>query len=320
MIVEQRTMKRPEGGGESPWPHRLALVTAGATFLLILAGGVVTTTGAGLAVPDWPTTFGYSMFLYPWAKMTGGILYEHSHRLIGSLVGLLTLTLAILLWAVEPRRWVRRLGAAALLAVIAQGVLGGLRVVLIADQLALLHGALAHAFLGLTASLALFTSQAWRSQATLLPVEVAGRLRSWALVVTVATYLQIVLGAVLTHTGIGLEAHVGVAALLSVLVAVLTQRACSRLADWSELVRPARLLRLFWILQLILGLGSYAMRLGGPQVWMSAFLALGFPVAHRLGAGFMLLASLILTLQVFRLSRFGTLAAGEGRVPGKVPA
>ena len=320
MIVEQRSMKRPEGGGESPWPHRLALVTAGATFLLILAGGVVTTTGAGLAVPDWPTTFGYNMFLYPWAKMTGGILYEHSHRLIGSLVGLLTLTLAIVLWAVERRRWVRWLGLAALLAVIVQGVLGGLRVVLVAEQLALLHGALAHAFLGLAASLALFTSQAWRGQATPLPVEVAGRLRSWALVVTVATYLQIVLGAVLTHTGSGLEAHVGVAALLSVLVVVLTQRISSRLADWPELVRPARFLRLFWILQLILGLGAYAVRLGGPQVPMAALLALAFPVAHRLGAGFMLVASLVLTLQVFRASRLGTLATVENPVRGKVPA
>jgi cytochrome c oxidase assembly protein subunit 15 len=180
-------MRRHHGSAESPWPHRLALVTAGATFLLILAGGVVTTTGAGLAVPDWPTTFGYNMFLYPWAKMTGGILYEHSHRLIGSLVGLLTLALAIVLWAVEPRRWVRWLGAAALLAVVIQGILGGLRVVLVAEQLALLHGALAHAFLGLAASLALFTSRAWTSLPAPLPVGVAGRLRLWGVLVTAAT-------------------------------------------------------------------------------------------------------------------------------------
>jgi len=185
-------MWRHHGSVESPWPHRLALVTAGATFLLILAGGVVTTTGAGLAVPDWPTTFGYNMFLYPWAKMTGGILYEHSHRLIGSLVGLLTLALAIALWTMEQRRWVRWLGAVALAAVVLQGVLGGLRVVLVAEQLALLHGVLAHAFLGLAASLALFTSQAWRSQATPLPVEVAGRLRSWGVFVAAAASPRLV--------------------------------------------------------------------------------------------------------------------------------
>ncbi len=313
-------MKRPEGGRESPWPYRLALVTTGATFLLILAGGVVTTTGTGMAVPDWPTTFGYNMFLYPWAKMTGGILYEHSHRLIGSLVGLLTLSLAIVLWKEEQRRWVRWLGAVALMAVVVQGVLGGLRVILAAEQLALLHGALAHAFLGLAASLALFTSRAWRSQAFRLPVEFAGRLRSWTFLVTAATYLQIILGAFVTHTESGLGAHVGVAALLSVLVPLLTQRICSRLANWPDLVRPAKFLRLFWILQLILGLGSYAMRLGGPQVPMSAFLALVFPVAHRLGAGFMLVASLVLTLQVFRVTRVAMQAKAQDQVTGKVPA
>jgi cytochrome c oxidase assembly protein subunit 15 len=312
-------MTRLERAGESPWPHRLALITATATFLLILAGGVVTTTGAGMAVPDWPTTFGYNMFLFPWAKMTGGILYEHSHRLIGSLVGLLTLTLAIVLWAVESRRWVRWLGAAALGAVVVQGVLGGLRVVLVAEQLALLHGVLAHAFLGLAASLALFTSPAWRSQATPLPVDVAVRLRFWSGCLIGTTYLQIVLGAVLTHTGERLDAHIGGAALLSILVPLVTRRVCSRLADRRELVRPARLLTLFWILQLILGLGSYAMRVGGPQVPMAAFLALAVPVAHRLGAGLMLVASLVLTLQLFRLSRVG-LEAAENQVPGKVPA
>ena len=313
-------MTRPEGGGENPWLHRFALVTTGATFLLILAGGVVTTTGTGMAVPDWPTTFGYNMFLYPWAKMTGGILYEHSHRLIGSLVGLLTLALAIVIWSVEPRRGVRWLGAVALAAVVVQGVLGGLRVILVAEQLALLHGVLAHAFLALAASLTLFTSRAWGGQTTPFPIEVAGRLRSWALVVTAATYLQIVLGAVVTHTESGLGVHVGVAALLSILVIVLTQRVCSRLANWPELVRPARFLRLFWILQVILGVGSYLMELGGPQIPMSALLALAFPIAHRLGAGFMLVASLVLTLRVFRVSRFSTQATAQSHMAGKVPA
>ncbi len=313
-------MKRPEGGRESPWPHRLALATVGTTFLLILAGGVVTTTGAGMAVPDWPTTFGYNMFLYPWAKMTGGILYEHSHRLIGSLVGLMTLVLAIILWRVEQRRWVRWLGVVALAAVVLQGILGGLRVILVAEQFAFLHGVLAQAFLGLAASLVLFTSRAWRSQAFPLPVEIVGRLRGWTLFVTIATYLQIVLGAVVTHTDTGLGVHVGVAALLSVLVPLLTQRICSRLDDWPELVRPARFLRLFWILQLILGMGSYAMELGGPQMPMASFLALAFPVAHRLGAGLMLVASLVLTLQIFRVTRVATQAAARDRMTRKVPA
>ncbi|MBI3799408.1 MAG: hypothetical protein HY268_20880 [Deltaproteobacteria bacterium] len=79
---------------DSPRSHRLALLTAVATFPLLFVGGLVTSTGAGLAVPDWPTTFGYNMFLYPWSKMVGGIFYEHSHRLLGSAVGFLTILLA----------------------------------------------------------------------------------------------------------------------------------------------------------------------------------------------------------------------------------
>ena len=104
----------------------MAVILACATFPLLFIGGLVTSLGAGLAVPDWPTTFGYNMFLYPWSKMIGGIFYEHSHRLIASSVGLLTIALAISLWLREKRRWLRWLGIAALLLVVAQGVLVGL--------------------------------------------------------------------------------------------------------------------------------------------------------------------------------------------------
>ena len=113
------------------WPHRVALVLACATFPLLFIGGLVTSKGAGLAVPDWPTTFGYNMFLYPWSKMVGNIFYEHSHRLVASFVGLLTIALAVTFWLREPRAWLRWLGLGALGLVIVQGVLGGLRVVLL---------------------------------------------------------------------------------------------------------------------------------------------------------------------------------------------
>jgi cytochrome c oxidase assembly protein subunit 15 len=318
--MENTSMWSHHGSNESPWPHLLALITTGATILLILAGGVVTATGAGLAVPDWPTTFGYNMFTFPLSGMVGGILYEHSHRLIGSLVGLLTLALAVSLWVADRRRWVRWLGAAGVLAVVFQGVLGGLRVVLVAGELALLHGVLAHAFLGLAAGLALFTSRAWKTEAIPLPVGAAGRLSGWLLLVTVGTYVQIALGAVVTHTGRRLDAHLGLAVLLSVLVPVLTHRVRARFGGRPELTRPARLLLLFWIVQLFLGLGAYGMRLGGVQSPMLSFLALFFPVAHRLGAASMLVVSLVLTLQAFRLSRFG-LGAGVGQqAAGKATA
>ena len=143
----------------SRWPHRLAIVTAALTLLLIFVGGLVTNTGSALAVPDWPTTFGYNMFLYPWSKMVGGIFYEHSHRLIGSTVGLLTVALAGSLWFAEPRKWVRTLGLVGVVAVIIQGVLGGLRVVLVDHPLAIFHACLAQAFFALLVSLAVVTSK-----------------------------------------------------------------------------------------------------------------------------------------------------------------
>src|ERR1044072_7938661 len=97
---------------DSPWPRRLALLTTVATFPLLFVGGLVTSTGAGLAVPDWPTTFGYNMFLYPWSKMVGGIFYEHSHRLVASCVGLLTIAFTIAVWLRESRAWLRWLAVA----------------------------------------------------------------------------------------------------------------------------------------------------------------------------------------------------------------
>ena len=112
------------------WLHRYAKLVAASTVLLIAAGGMVTSTGSGLSVPDWPNTYGWFMFSFPMSKWVGGILYEHSHRLIASTVGFLTIILAVWTWRVEPRAWVRRLGFAALGAVILQGVLGGLTVLL----------------------------------------------------------------------------------------------------------------------------------------------------------------------------------------------
>src|SRR6266478_7912910 len=148
----------------SVWPHRIAVILVGATFPLLFIGGLVTGKGAGLAVPDWPTSFGYNMFLYPWSKMVGNIFYEHSHRLVASAVGLLTIALTLAFWLQERRHWLRRLGVAALLLVILQGVIGGLRVVLLEHTLAIVHAAFAQAFFALTVSLAIFTSADWTGE------------------------------------------------------------------------------------------------------------------------------------------------------------
>src|SRR6478752_9547755 len=108
--------------------HRFSKVVVAATILLLLAGSLVTSTGSGLSVPDWPTTYGWNMFTFPPSKWVGGIFYEHGHRLIASTVGFLTIILAAWLWIAEKRPWMRWLGLAALGGVVAQGILGGLTV------------------------------------------------------------------------------------------------------------------------------------------------------------------------------------------------
>src|SRR6187397_3306329 len=108
--------------------HLFTLIVAASTAVLIFAGGMVTSTGSGLAVPDWPNTYGWFMWTFPIQHWVGGIFYEHTHRLIASTVGFLILVLAVWLWRAETRRWVRRLGYLALAAVITQGILGGITV------------------------------------------------------------------------------------------------------------------------------------------------------------------------------------------------
>src|SRR4051812_27326614 len=125
-------------------------------------GGLVTSHGVGMSVPDWPTTYGYNMFAFPISKWVGGVFYEHTHRLLASGVGFLTLILAGWLWLKEERRWLRRLGLIALLAVILQGVLGGLRVTLIKQEIGIFHATLAQMFFVLTLSIALFLSGVWK--------------------------------------------------------------------------------------------------------------------------------------------------------------
>src|SRR3954465_3193466 len=141
------------------WLHRFAWFTSIATLFLICSGGMVTSKGVGLAVPDWPTTFGYNMFLFPVSRWVGGIFFEHTHRLIASTVGFLTIILAVWLWRVESRRWLPILGLVSLGAVVLQGVLGGLRVTLLKDEIGIFHACLAQAFLGSLVIIGLATSR-----------------------------------------------------------------------------------------------------------------------------------------------------------------
>jgi cytochrome c oxidase assembly protein subunit 15 len=184
----------------SPWLNRFAWFTAVATLFLICSGGMVTSKGVGLAVPDWPTTFGYNMFLFPVSQWVGGIFFEHTHRLIASTVGLLTIILAVWLWRADARRWVRHLGLLALAAVILQGVLGGLRVTMLKDEIGIFHACLAQAFLGLLVLIALVTSKLWRSVSNaMIEAKTFAPIKAIAVATTVVIYLQLALGATMRH-------------------------------------------------------------------------------------------------------------------------
>jgi cytochrome c oxidase assembly protein subunit 15 len=179
--------------------HRFATAVAGATLVLIFVGGLVTSTGSGLAVPDWPLSFGQ---LFP--RMVGGVFYEHGHRLVAGTVGLATLVLTITVWLVDRRRSVRLVALAAIGAVIAQGLLGGLTVLLLLPPaVSVAHACLAQAFLCLTVALAAMTSPAW-DDGRRLTDDGAPSIALLTRVTAATVYGQLILGAVMRHTGAGL--------------------------------------------------------------------------------------------------------------------
>lgn len=179
-----------------PGLHRFAVATAIATVFLIFAGGLVTSTESGLSVPDWPLSYGRLM-----PPMVGGIFYEHGHRMVATTVGLMTVILAVWLSRREPRAWVRKLGYAALAAVVAQGVLGGLTVIfLLPTAISVAHACLAQTFFCLAVTIAVVTSPAWRSGDTARDNRVA----PIGAATVAAIFLQLLIGAVMRHTKAGL--------------------------------------------------------------------------------------------------------------------
>jgi cytochrome c oxidase assembly protein subunit 15 len=295
------------------WLHRYACGLVVCTLVLIAAGGMVTSTNSGLSVPDWPTTYGHQMFSFPMSGMVGGILYEHGHRLIASAVGLFTIGLVLLLWRLEPRRWVRRLGWIALAAVLAQGLLGGITVLyLLPDAVSISHAGLAQVFFCLVTSVALVTSPSWRAP-TRPPVD-APRLRRTVGAVTLATYAQILLGATMRHTGGGLAipdfplayghlippfwtagiaihfAHRVGALLLTIGILATFVLIFTRHRDRADLRRPAVLLLVAVLTQVTLG--AFVVLTGKQPV---------VNTLHVTTGALVLAASLVLTLRAFRV-------------------
>lgn len=193
------------------WRRRFSACTVVFTIMLLSWGGVVTSIGAGMAFPDWPTSLGSYNLMNPvegwW--LVPAYLAEHGHRLIASLVGLLTVGLAGWTWWADPRRWMHRIGLAAVVLVVVQGVLGGLRVLWVSIDLAMVHACVAQLFFAVVVAMTLFVTDAWRERRDVLPVDPASRRLRWIAYTTAGVvYLQIVFGALLRQHGGGVSGGV----------------------------------------------------------------------------------------------------------------
>lgn len=296
------------------------------TLFLVTAGASVTSTGSGLAVPDWPLSYGT---LFP--PMEGGIIFEHGHRMIAGVVLILTVILTIWLFRRDERAWVRNLALAGMIALVLQAVLGGLTVLfLLPAPISVSHAGLAMAFFCLTVSIALFTSPGWRTDRVRVEASGADFVRRFSLVTTIIIYVQILLGAIMRHTGAGLAipdfpliygklyptvfsapvmihyAHRLGAAAVTVCVAWLIVRIVRDLRGEKMFTRPALLLAGMLVVQLVLG---------AMTIWMRRAVV---PTTAHVALGAVVLAvSLVITLRACRFLSIP--AARRAAVANPVP-
>ncbi len=280
--------------------HQFASLLVLVTFILIVAGASVTSNRAGLAVPDWPTTYGQFMFSFPMSKWVGNILYEHGHRLIASAVGILTIVLAGWLVRAEPRRWVRRLGIAALAVVIAQGILGGLTVkLMLPPSISIAHASLAEAFFCITVILAFVTSERWAQRSPAAEAPNARFVQRLSLASAVTVYAQIILGAAIRHAESGLFMHVLVAvavfgcAVTCVAVVLAT-------VQLKRFLRHAILLLCLVTTQIMLGLVTLIVRVPKSAGGQLSTVQVLVPTLHLALGALILATSLRMALKAYR--------------------
>ncbi len=276
------------------WLYRYCILLSACTFFLLIAGAAVTSNGAGLSVPDWPLSFGTWM-----PEMKGGVFYEHGHRMVATLVGLLTIGFAVWFWKEESRPAVRWLGPAAVLLVVLQGVLGGVTVLYkLPKPVSILHACLAQLYFSLAVAAALLTSRAGRGPAPRLVDSGRPSLRLLAGSLPVAVLGQTALGAAYRHEALGVMPHVLGALALSILIFVAVQAVLNQCGGRRELAVPAKAVMHCTVLQVLLGVLAYLARMvaegpAGPfQVYSG--------VAHVAAGALVMAASVVLAIQVFR--------------------
>ena len=280
--------------------HRFALILAAWTFLLIIAGALVTSNDAGLSVPDWPTSFG-SWYKIP--KLVGGVKFEHTHRMIAQVAGLLTIVMAVWTWRAEKRRWLRVLGIAALGTVIAQGVLGGITVLFyLPPQVSSAHAALAQTFFCIAVAMAVFTGRKWIEEQP--RVEFDQRrpsLFTLTLLSIFVLYVQLILGAMFRHHGLSWWPHVAHAVVVSFVLAWTSVRALSVYSHIEAVRRPAILMLSLVIAQLCLGFTAFLTRVAwGRDAVQPEFPMVISTVAHVAVGALLLATAVILAIQIWR--------------------
>ena len=280
--------------------HRFTVVAAGCVLLLIVAGALVTSTDSGLSVPDWPTSFGSFYRLPP---MTGGVKFEHGHRMLAEFIGLLTIGVAVFTQKVDRRRWMRILGWSALGTVIAQGILGGLTVLFyLPPAISTAHATLGQTFFCLMVSIAFFTSRNWVQEPdAVVSLSMRPRLTTLSLFTVAAIWMQLIMGAAFRHSGIRLLPHIVGAVVVFCLVSTLTLLTIKRHRATPQLARPAVILLTLLLVQISLGLASYVTRViwspGAPAPLVSMIVC---TVAHVACGALVLVTTLILTIQIHR--------------------
>jgi cytochrome c oxidase assembly protein subunit 15 len=280
--------------------HRLAVILACWTFLLIIAGALVTSNDAGLSVPDWPTSFG-SWYKIP--KLVGGVKFEHTHRMIAQGAGLLTIILAIWTARSERRRWMRVLGFVALGMVIVQGILGGLTVkFFLPPPISSAHAALAQTFFCLAVAFALFTGQKWIEEQPRVEFdERRPSLFTLTLLSIFVLYVQLILGAMFRHHGLSWWPHVVHAVVVSFVLAWTAVRALSVYSQVEAVRRPAILMLSLVITQLCLGFTAFLTRVAwGRDAVQPEFPMIVSTVAHVAVGALLLASAVILSIQVWR--------------------
>ncbi len=295
-----------------PGVHRFAVFTVGWTVLLLIAGALVTSNDAALSVPDWPKSFG------TWTPpMVGGVFYEHSHRVIAGVLGVLTLILAILIWVKEERRWLRWFAVIAVGGIVAQAILGGQVVIqLLHYWLPVIHACFAQIMFGALLSIAVFTSQWWISDRPQLDNRGSPSIHSLAVLNAGVIFLQVFLGAGFRHKEIPIWPHAaGSLAVLATVVgtAVVLRK---RFESSRELTKMRILLHSVFGLQFLLGIGAYWSRIATADAPQPMRVMIVLTVTHTVVGALLFAVSILTILLCCRLvPRAGEVAvSSEGPV------